>query len=147
MVIRPLDNCTYCAWSPFTHLGLGESSTIVHDITSQPPDVSQNVFYWHFRQPPTCWLKFVREQPKVAYVKTCQSPATFEIDRTTFSFTFWIEYNTQCEIRFHIWQQLLQSSSSETQLMDSKGKHQILRWNYLINLPQYGSEETILLLH
>ena len=60
IVIGPLDDRTYGGRSAFTHLGFGESCTIVHCITSQPANISWIVLYWHFRQPPTGWMKFER---------------------------------------------------------------------------------------
>ena len=43
------------------HIALDLLSLIWGCITSQPANVSQNVLYWHFRQPPTGWLKFERD--------------------------------------------------------------------------------------
>ena len=52
MVIRLLGNCIYCATSAFTHLGLGESCTIVQCIASQPANVFSNLPYGHFCRSP-----------------------------------------------------------------------------------------------
>ena len=58
MVIGPLADHAFCALSLI--LGFGEICTIVHGITSQPANVYQLVFDWHFQQPPTGWPKFKR---------------------------------------------------------------------------------------
>ena len=44
MLIRPLDDCTYCARSAFTDLELWQK---LYDC-SQPANVFSNVPYWHF---------------------------------------------------------------------------------------------------
>ena len=56
MVIRPLDDHTYCAQSVLTHLGLWRKlNEIVHCITSQPANLLSNVLYRRFRRYPTFW--------------------------------------------------------------------------------------------
>ena len=86
MMIRSLDDSTYCARSTFLLIwGFGESCTIVHGITSEPEIVLRNnVLYWHFRQTPTGRPQFERDTFRLSvwvFVRTwglrisqCDSP-------------------------------------------------------------------------
>ena len=52
MMIRLLDNRTYCVRSAFTHVGFGESRIIVQGINSEPENALSSVLYLHFHRSP-----------------------------------------------------------------------------------------------